>query len=249
MSNFNNNVFNITDEINWPYIVKKEARGIDDVDFGEVQEIVLHYILTEKGIINKEKFYLPTELVEGFDGDRLRFNISKDEANKQFKRDAPPSAEEYAIFKKKNVTNTILADKVHNNEHIANSLKSIISLSKEEENIGKVRVEEPQKKEGLTLQKKKSTPKNENEEKTKMETERKSLFIFPDNARQETKKRSQSIIYQKEDKAKVEFKEKSKMEADERAKAIREEVEQIVRRETKDESQSIIYQKEDKTRQ
>ena len=39
--------------------------------FGEVQEIGLHYILTEKGIINKEMFYLLTELVKEFDGDNL----------------------------------------------------------------------------------------------------------------------------------------------------------------------------------
>lgn len=86
MSNSNNNIFNISNEINWPDVVKKEARGIDNADFGEVQEIVLHYVLTEKGIINKETFYLPTELVEEFDGDRLRFNVSESEANEKFKR-------------------------------------------------------------------------------------------------------------------------------------------------------------------
>ena len=104
MSNSDKNIFNITDEINWPYVVKKEARGIDNADFGEVQEIVLHYILTEKGIINKEKFYLPTVLVEEFDGDRLRFNISEQDANEKFKRDSPPSADEYSIYKKKEIT-------------------------------------------------------------------------------------------------------------------------------------------------
>jgi len=43
MSNSNKNIFSITDEINWPYVVKKKARGIDNANFGEVQEIVLHY--------------------------------------------------------------------------------------------------------------------------------------------------------------------------------------------------------------
>jgi hypothetical protein len=100
MSNSNNRI-NIDNEINWEEVVKKEARGIDNADFGEVQEIVYHYILTEKGIINKEKFYLPTELVEGFDEDKLRFNILEEDANEKFRRDTPPSAQEYAIYMKK----------------------------------------------------------------------------------------------------------------------------------------------------
>ncbi len=50
-------------EIDWTQVIKKEDRGINDEDFGEVQEIVYHYILTGKGVINKEKLFLPTNLV------------------------------------------------------------------------------------------------------------------------------------------------------------------------------------------
>jgi hypothetical protein len=79
MSN-SNNIVNNDNEINWTEVLKKEARGIDEADFGEVQEISLHYILTERGLINKDKFYLPSDLVEGFDGDKLRFAISGNNA-------------------------------------------------------------------------------------------------------------------------------------------------------------------------
>src|SRR5215210_4567783 len=96
-----NDVVDNTNEINWSEVIKKEARGRDEADFGEVQEIVLHYVLTEKGILNKGKFYLPTALAEEFDGDKLRFNISEDEANEKFKRDEAPSAEEYDVFNRK----------------------------------------------------------------------------------------------------------------------------------------------------
>jgi hypothetical protein len=91
-------------DIDWTQVIKKEARGVNDADFGEVQEVVVHFILTEKGLVNKEKYYLPIGLVKGFDGDKLRFNISEDEATEKFKRETAPSAEEYAIFERREIS-------------------------------------------------------------------------------------------------------------------------------------------------
>jgi hypothetical protein len=67
--------------------LKKEARGIgDDADFGEVQDISREYVITQKGIVDKERYYIPKNLLERFDGDTVYFKITKDEA-KQYKRD------------------------------------------------------------------------------------------------------------------------------------------------------------------
>ena len=68
-------------------IIKKEARGLgDDTDFGEVQEILGEYIITQKGNVAKDRFYIPKNLVERFDGDTVYFKITKEEA-KEYKRD------------------------------------------------------------------------------------------------------------------------------------------------------------------
>ena len=68
-------------------IIKKEARGLgDDTDFGEVQEILGEYIITQKGTVDKERYYIPKNLIERFDGDTVYFKITKEEA-KQYKRD------------------------------------------------------------------------------------------------------------------------------------------------------------------
>jgi len=41
-------------------VYKKEARGLlDEVDLGEVQEVGTEYILTKKGTIDSDKFYIP----------------------------------------------------------------------------------------------------------------------------------------------------------------------------------------------
>ena len=39
--------------------VKKEARGRNNEDLGEVQDIQGNYVIVQRGIINKEKFYIP----------------------------------------------------------------------------------------------------------------------------------------------------------------------------------------------
>ncbi len=86
--------------IYWDEVIKKEARGAaDDSDFGEVQEIGQHYVLTQKGLISKDKFYIPKFLVQGYDGSTLWFNASEDDLE-EWKRDSPPNYDEYVKFKK-----------------------------------------------------------------------------------------------------------------------------------------------------
>lgn len=37
----------------WKETIKKEARGIDDADFGEIQSVDPEYVITQKGIIDR----------------------------------------------------------------------------------------------------------------------------------------------------------------------------------------------------
>jgi hypothetical protein len=56
-NNDNTNSNNIT--INWNNIIGQEARSIDNADLGKVQGLFEPFIVTERGTINKEKFYIP----------------------------------------------------------------------------------------------------------------------------------------------------------------------------------------------
>jgi uncharacterized protein (TIGR02271 family) len=78
---------------------KKEARGIDDYDLGEVQVIGKNYVLTQKGTFNRQRFYIPKYLVEGYDLNVVRFKVTKEDAENNFARESPPSAEEYSKYK------------------------------------------------------------------------------------------------------------------------------------------------------
>ena len=73
-------------DINWDEIIKKEARGLNDYDLGEVDAIEADRVVTKKGIVDKDKFYLPKSLVESFDGDKLLFKVTKEEAQ-TYRRD------------------------------------------------------------------------------------------------------------------------------------------------------------------
>jgi uncharacterized protein (TIGR02271 family) len=90
---------NTNESIAWDEVIKKEARGAtDDSDFGEVQEIGQHYVLTQKGMISKDKFYIPKYLVQGYDGNTLWFNASETDLQ-GWKRDSAPEYKEYSEYK------------------------------------------------------------------------------------------------------------------------------------------------------
>ena len=72
------------DEIPWNEIIKKEARGIDDADFGKIQSVDPEYVLTQKGIIDKEFFSFPKNLAQGYDGDRVWFKVTEEEARNSY---------------------------------------------------------------------------------------------------------------------------------------------------------------------
>ncbi len=67
-------------DIDWKDVIKKEARGLNDADLGEVQEVSNGLVLTQRGRINKEIFSVPQSAVESYDGKVLRFRISEEEA-------------------------------------------------------------------------------------------------------------------------------------------------------------------------
>ena len=77
-----------SNNIEWNDVIKKDARGNNDEDFGEVLEIQGNYILVQKDMINKEKFYIPKEQAESYDGDVIKFRFSEQDLS-QFQREPP----------------------------------------------------------------------------------------------------------------------------------------------------------------
>ena len=72
-------------DIDWNDIIKKEARGINDADLGEVQEIRLDNVITKAGVVDKEVYSFPKNLVERYDGHNLWFRVTKEDAENIYK--------------------------------------------------------------------------------------------------------------------------------------------------------------------
>ncbi len=81
-----------TSNIDWNDVIKKEARSNGDEDLGEVQEVGPNYVLVKKGLINKEKFYIPKDQVESYDADTLRFRVSEEEVKSKYMGEYPPQS-------------------------------------------------------------------------------------------------------------------------------------------------------------
>ena len=88
----------VTSYVAWDELKGKEARGEGDLDLGEVQEIGTNYIVTKKGRVSKENFYIPKYMSEGYDGHTLYFNVTEAQLT-GFGRESAPSYEEYAQYR------------------------------------------------------------------------------------------------------------------------------------------------------
>jgi hypothetical protein len=71
--------------IDWNDVIKKEARGINDADLGEVQEIRLDNVITKSGVVDKEVYSIPKNLAERYDGHNLWFRVTKEDAENLYK--------------------------------------------------------------------------------------------------------------------------------------------------------------------
>ena len=114
-----------SNNIEWNETIKKEARGINDEDLGEVQEVQGNYVLVQKGIINKEKFYIPKDQAESYDDNVLRFRFSKQELS-QYQHEPP------TIWDSDNMQETTTQERETNEEeeHIPLTREERLDVSK-----------------------------------------------------------------------------------------------------------------------
>ncbi|MGH9981662.1 MAG: hypothetical protein ACRD6U_08935 [Nitrososphaeraceae archaeon] len=64
-------------------LITKKAKGIDNIDLGEIQNITTEHIITIKTDTirtkNKDKFLIPRNLVERWDEDNVWFQVTEQE--------------------------------------------------------------------------------------------------------------------------------------------------------------------------
>jgi uncharacterized protein (TIGR02271 family) len=118
--------------IDWDDVTKREARGSNDEDLGEVQEVGQNYVLVQRGMVNKKKFYIPRDLAESYDGTVLRFRISEEDAETRFLRDSPPRSSSTADERESSMSKR---DKTIGGE--AEAEETTVPLTEEKLNVSK----------------------------------------------------------------------------------------------------------------
>jgi len=97
--------------LDWNEIIMKEARSLDDVKLGKIQEINETSFVIEKGTKNREKFYIPRSIPHAYNGSVILLDITEDEAKKQFMTDTSmptPSTEESKALPREENGETII---------------------------------------------------------------------------------------------------------------------------------------------
>ena len=89
---------NNKNNIDWDNIVKKEAIGLNGEDLGEVLEVRKSHIVTQKGILNKKRYYLPKKAISSFDGTILKVNMTNNDLD-QYKGNGDQLFDDYSSFK------------------------------------------------------------------------------------------------------------------------------------------------------
>jgi hypothetical protein len=89
------NSTNSRPEIHWETLSGKDAKTLDRSDLGKVKQVATDYVYTEKGVIDKEKYFIPRRFADLFDGKTLWFSITKAQAENEFRREIPPATGEY----------------------------------------------------------------------------------------------------------------------------------------------------------
>jgi nucleotide-binding universal stress UspA family protein len=84
----------MSSNIDWDKIIKKEAKGINEAELGEVQQVTDDYVIIQKGLIDKIVYQVPKEKIKNFDGHILQFNLSEDEFTRYKTDSSTPSVRE-----------------------------------------------------------------------------------------------------------------------------------------------------------
>jgi uncharacterized protein (TIGR02271 family) len=89
---------NNKNNIDWDNIIKKEAIGLNGEDLGEVLEVGKSHVVTQKGILNKKRYYLPKKAISSFDGTIVKVNMSHNDLD-QYKENGDQLFDDYSSFK------------------------------------------------------------------------------------------------------------------------------------------------------
>lgn len=79
----------------WEQLKGKKVKSNDGYDLGQVKEISRNYILLEKGMVNKDKVWIPKYVADAYDGKVLWLLASSEDVKKGYMYGEEPAVQQY----------------------------------------------------------------------------------------------------------------------------------------------------------
>lgn len=83
-------------KILWQELKGKKVKTNDGQDLGQIKEVVPNYIRLEKGVVNKDRYWVPKYVADAFDGKVLWLLVSSDDIARGYAYTTQPEKEQYA---------------------------------------------------------------------------------------------------------------------------------------------------------
>jgi hypothetical protein len=79
----------------WEQLMGKSVRTSDGEDLGEIKKVSKSYILLEKGVISKDKIWIPKYIADAYDGKVLWLLVSREDVRKGYVYGEEPAVQQY----------------------------------------------------------------------------------------------------------------------------------------------------------
>lgn len=82
----------LTVGLSWDEALDKTAKSIDNKEIGKIKDIFQDYIQIEKGLVDKDRYFIPKYFVEGYEDDDIILSLTEDEIKDKFNQPNPSDA-------------------------------------------------------------------------------------------------------------------------------------------------------------
>ena len=79
----------LTVGLSWDKAIDKTAKSINDKEIGKIKDISQDYIQIEKGLMDKDRYFIPKYFVEGYKDDDIILTLTEDEIKDKFNQPNP----------------------------------------------------------------------------------------------------------------------------------------------------------------
>jgi hypothetical protein len=79
----------------WDQLKGKKVKTNDGQEVGEIKEVSQNYLRLEKGVVNKDKFWIPKYVADAYDGKVLWLLVSSEDVTKGYMCGNEPQVQEY----------------------------------------------------------------------------------------------------------------------------------------------------------